>query len=399
MHQAHTGTHRQNPPSRKSMARKRILEILTSCDLEGGWRQCTLLASRLPVHEFDIQFCLLSKDTSDLLLLEKTGLPVHAIGSGRKINPWILVPLIQLMRRWKPDVVHSWDDDANIYGPLAARISGVKTVFCSVCDVTLQKNEWGGVVDRLLKKCITKIIIPNRLLCDFDKTLPDKNDTQLSIIPPAISTHTKTTIKKNEFLQKLQLPENSRLVAISDKMKSGNQLRDAIWATELLKVAGNNVQVFICGKGPKRRSLEQFRNRVQLEDRIHFLDDPERIDQLMEHLDIYWRISGYSEKSSVPLIEAMQRGIPVIADASATHQGLIEHEKNGVLVSAGDPADLASWTQHLLENPAQAKQMGLMGKKITEGQYNSETTIQAIKKLYQEALAGHALSCTNTPNI
>ncbi len=169
-------------------------------------------------------------------------------------------------------------------------------------------------------------------------------------------------------------------------MQSGNQLRDAIWATELLKVAGNNVQVFICGEGPKRRSLEQFRNRVQLEDRIHFLDDHERINQLLEHLDIYWRLGGQWGNSSIPIIDAMRRAIPVIADASVIHRELLEHEKTGILVPCGDPASLASWTQHLLENPDQSKRIGAMGRSAVENQYDPEVTISAMTQLYKQSL-------------
>ena len=69
-----------------------------------------------------------------------------------------------------------------------------------------------------------------------------------------------------------------------------------------------------------RKSLEQFRNRVQLEDHIQFLDDYDLIGELMGHLDIYWRLGGHRGNSSIPIIEAMRRAIPVIADASVNHR-------------------------------------------------------------------------------
>jgi glycosyltransferase involved in cell wall biosynthesis len=368
------------------MARKRILEILSACDVEGTWRQCTQLAVQLPTQEFDVQLCLLARDHRDVALLEKTGLIVQAVGSGRKIDPWILWPLVQLIKKWNPDLVHSWDCITNVYGPLAAHIAGVQTIFCNVWEPANQKNEWKNYVDRFLKNRVNKIIVPSRVLCDSDDTLRNQKDGAVDIIPPGLPLPVETTIERENLLRKLQLPENSRLIAIVDQMHSGNRLRDAIWATELLKVAGHNVQVFIFGKGPRRKSLEQFRNRVQLEDHIQFLDDYDLIGELMGHLDIYWRLGGHRGNSSIPIIEAMRRAIPVIADASVNHRELLEHEKTGILVPCGDPASLASWTQHLLENPAQSKRIGAMGRSAVENQYDPEITISAMTQLYKQSL-------------
>jgi glycosyltransferase involved in cell wall biosynthesis len=379
------------------MARKRILEILSSCDYEGGWRQCALLAAQLPPQEFDVQFCLLSRNRSGELLLKKTSLPVHAVGYGHKPDFWVLWPLVRLIRQWKPDLLHSWDSTANVYGPLAGRIAGVKTIFCSVSDATDQKSKGKIFVDRLLKKHITKIIIPSRRLCDVNHTLMHFANEKLVVIPPAIAMTPNTTIDREDLLQKLQIPENSQLIAISDPMQVGNRLRDVIWATELLKVAGNNVQVFICGKGPQRKALERFRNHVHLQDRIHFLDDHHLIDQLMEHLDLFWKISGYSYTAGNQLIEAMRRAIPVIADESLVHQEFIQHEKTGILVPIGDRAALASWTQHLLENPEYSKRIGTTGQTAVKNKYDPKTTILAQTKLYQQTLKHYPLSYINTP--
>ena len=368
------------------MARKRILEILSSCDVEGTWRQCTELATQLPTQEFDVQLCLLARDRRDVGLLEKTGLIVQTVGSSRKIDPWVLWPLIQLIKRWNPDLVHSWDSVTNVYGPLAAHIAGVQTIFCNVWEPANQKNEWKNYVARFLKNRIQKMIVPSRVLCDSDNTLRNHKDGAIDIIPPGLPLLPETTIEREKLFRKLQIPENSRLIAIVDQMHSGNRLRDAIWATELLKVAGHNVQVFIFGKGPRRKSLEQFRNRVQLEGQIHFLDDYDLIGELMGHLDIYWRLGGHRGNSSIPIIEAMRRAIPVIADVSVIHRELLEHEKTGILVPCGDPASLASWTQHLLENPAQSKRIGAMGRSAVENQYDPEITMSAMTKLYEQAL-------------
>ena len=62
----------------------------------------------------------------------------------------------------------------------------------------------------------------------------------------------------------------------------------------------------------------------------------------------------------------MRLAIPVIADISATHRELLQHEKTGILVPCNDPASLASWTQHLLEDPEQRRSIGVNGQRAID---------------------------------
>ena len=370
------------------MARKRILAILASCDFEGVWRQCSWLSENLPAEEFDVRFALLSGKQADVELLEETGLPVYLVGSGRRSEPLIIWPLIQLIKQQQPDLVHCWDSTATLYGPLAAWMTGRQTVFCNIWQ-SMELNEfWKKSIQWLSKRQIKKMIVPNRTLIKSDSMLEQLREETVEIIPPGISHQDKPATDRKHILAELGVPENSQLIAASDPMESMSPLRKIIWATELLKVAGHNVQVFICGKGHKRQAIENFRNQIQLEDQIHFLADRYLIQELMDHLDIFWQLGGTQGKSVIPPVEAMRRAIPVIADISATHRELLQHEKTGILVPCDDPASLASWTQHLLEDPEQRRSIGVNGQRAIENQFDQESTLAAMTKLYRQSFDG-----------
>ena len=371
------------------MARKRILAILASCDFEGVWRQCSRLSANLPAEEFDVRFALLAGNQSDAELLEETGLPVYLIGSGRKSEPLIFWPLMRFVKQQQPDLVHCWDSTATLYGPLAAWMTGGQTVFCSTWQPTKLNEFWKQSIYWLSKRRITKMIIPSRALVKSDHMLTQLAEESVEIIPPGISHQDKPSEDRNDLLAKLGVPKNSQLIAATDPMDSTSRLREMIWATELLKVAGHNVQIFICGKGRKRKAVENFRNQIQLEDRVHFLEDRYLIRELMGHLDIFWQLGGTKGKCVIPTVEAMRRSIPVIADNSATHRELLQHEKTGILVPCCDPAPLASWTQHLLEHPEQRREIGVNGQDAIEDQFGQEAALAAMTKLYRQSLGSH----------
>ncbi len=368
------------------MARKRILSILTSCDFEGVWQQCSRLSADLPPDLFDTRIALLSGTGSDIKLWARTGLPVYTVGSGRTVEPVSLWPLVRLIHKHQPDLVHCWDSTTNVYGTLAARIAGVRTIFCSVWQPTAPTAAWKEWVQRLLKNRITKMIVPNPILCETDLALMQLADGVVEIIPPGIARYAAPPADRNRLTAKLGIPEKSHLIATCDSLESAAPIREMIWATELLKVAGHNVRVFICGKGHKRRAIERFRNQVRLEEEIYFLEDHQLIAELMGHLDVYWQFGGPRGKSVIPSIEAMRRAIPVIADKSVIHQELLKHERTGIVVPCGDPASLASWTQQLLEHPDQCRNIGVAGRDSIENRFEQEATTAAVTQLYLRSL-------------
>jgi glycosyltransferase involved in cell wall biosynthesis len=63
--------------------------------------------------------------------------------------------------------------------------------------------------------------------------------------------------------------------------------------------------------------------------------------------------------------EAMHQGLPIIAtDAvGAAAGGLVRHERNGLVVAAGDPGALAGALRRLHEEPALRRRMGTHGRR------------------------------------
>ena len=58
------------------------------------------------------------------------------------------------------------------------------------------------------------------------------------------------------------------------------------------------------------------------------------------------------EPFGIVLLEAMARGVPVVAVNSGGPATLIEHERTGLLVQSGEPAALADGLERLLLSPA-----------------------------------------------
>lgn len=83
-------------------------------------------------------------------------------------------------------------------------------------------------------------------------------------------------------------------------------------------------------------------------------------------------------------LEAMARGKPVIGGAHGGAPEVIDDGTSGYLVQHGDPVQLATSIETLLENPILAKQMGGRGRQRVENEFRFSVFAKSVKKLFRE---------------
>jgi glycosyltransferase involved in cell wall biosynthesis len=84
--------------------------------------------------------------------------------------------------------------------------------------------------------------------------------------------------------------------------------------------------------------------------------------------------------------EAMATGKPVIAVRRYGSLDLVSDGVNGFLVDPRSPKQIAEKILWLIENPEEAKRMGLNGRKIVEEKFDIGKRIDRIKTLYMNLL-------------
>jgi glycosyltransferase involved in cell wall biosynthesis len=84
----------------------------------------------------------------------------------------------------------------------------------------------------------------------------------------------------------------------------------------------------------------------------------------------------------------MACGKPVVASRVGGLPDQIIDGYNGFLVPPRDPKALADRILYLLENPSEARRMGLNGRKLAVERFDIEKRVDKIVKLYQELVNG-----------
>jgi glycosyltransferase involved in cell wall biosynthesis len=150
-----------------------------------------------------------------------------------------------------------------------------------------------------------------------------------------------------------------------------------------------NVILRIAGEGPERARLTEQIQSNSLQERVTLLGEVSKpeIEQLLADSDIFCQPS-LQEGLGIAALEAMAAGLPVIASRVGGLVEVVEENKTGYLVAAGDAVGFAQAIATLLENPTKANQMGAAGRVRVEKYFTPEIMIAQTEQLYREILAG-----------
>lgn len=160
-------------------------------------------------------------------------------------------------------------------------------------------------------------------------------------------------------------------------------------ACKLLRDQGYKFMCSIIGEGPERQRLAQQIRQAGLSSHVQLVD-PMSQTQLAEQYhraDLFVHPSVVAKDGNrdvIPnvLIEAMASGIPVISTRLSGIQELIQEDKNGLLVSPGDPQALAEAISSLMQDNQKCEQFVEAAKRSVADAYDWRRNAEELIKTF-----------------
>lgn len=149
-------------------------------------------------------------------------------------------------------------------------------------------------------------------------------------------------------------------------------------------VARDDARLLLVGDGPERRALEAQAEALGVQSRVRFAGARADVDDLWGLVDCL-ALPSLSEGMPLVVLEAMARGIPVVASAVGDVPRLLANASHGRLVPPGDEAALRAALGEALALP---RRHDAQAAAFVQSAHSADAMAARYLDLYQE-LSGH----------
>lgn len=357
-------------------------------------------------HGFDVQAASSPGEEAELAR-ERECILVHEVPMNRGISPLAdlvsLWRLIRLLRRVKPDVVHSHTPKAGLLGTMAARLTGTRGVMLSIFGLPQMTSR--GIKLRLLNTMTRfSCTLAKRVWCDSQSIRQHLIDSKLCradkivVLGHGSSNGIESEHKFNpasySAADRLALraehgiPADALTVCFVGRIVADKGMRELAGAWRLLREKFPDLHLLIVGPFEPQDPLaaedeELFRN----DPRIHLAGMRQDVPRHLAAVELLVNPS-YREGFNVALLEAAAMGLPVVASRVPGCADPVVEGVTGTLVPVREATALAQAIENYLLDPALREQHGRAGRERILRDFQPKQIWQELELQYQELL-GH----------
>lgn len=183
----------------------------------------------------------------------------------------------------------------------------------------------------------------------------------------------------------LGLPTDGFVIGAVGRLSGEKGFDVLIRSVRALVARGLDARLVIVGEGNERARLEQLVRELDLTDRVCLAGWQSDVRGYFEAMDVF-ALSSLREGLPNVLLEAMALDVPVVSTRVNGVPRLVQNGCNGLLVNAGDIAELATALAGLLTSAELRAGFRAAGRRTVETRYNFATRMQRLKRLYDELL-------------
>ena len=385
------------------MKKIKIMRIIARLNIGGPAIHTILLSEGLDKTRFEsiLVTGVVDKHEGDMAYLaqEKGITPIIIPALGRSLNIAndisTFIKIFSLIRKEKPDIVHTHTAKAGTLGRLAAMLYNI---FRIREKCLLIHTFHGHVLHSYFGKSKSTLFVwIERFLARFTDTIIAVSESvKKDLLSLAIGNKNKIItiplgLELEPYLGINRLAKDSndgatsigiigRLVPVKNHkmfLRVAKGLKEA--------VAPEKMRFLVVGDGPLRSELEQYAQELGISEDVTFAGWVKNLQDVYSQLDIA-ALTSLNEGTPVALIEAQAAACPCVATDVGGMQDVIENEKSGFLVPSGDKKSFLNALLELIKSPQRARSMGDYGRNAVKNKFSKDRLIKDIEMLYESQL-------------
>lgn len=397
----------------------RILRIINRLNLGGPTYNASYL-SRYMDERYETLLVSGMKDDSEAsseFIAESMGLkPVYIPDMHRSINPLrdrkAFAAVKNIIREFKPDIVHTHAAKAGALGRLAAHQCGVPVIVHTFHGHVFHsyfhplKTRVFLEIERYLAKRSSSIIaiseLQRRELCDVFKVC---STDRVRVIPLGFDLsrfQADKEQKRIQFRQQYNIADDEVAIGIVGRLVPiKNHKLFLAGIDHLRKHTTKKIRAFIIGDGESRAEVEGYCRELDLpfistgfheaKATVTFTSWIKDVDVAYAGLDII-SLTSFNEGTPVSLIEAQAADKPIVSTEVGGIRDVVHENTTALLSASEDVTGLGENFLKLVDNDSLRATMGSNAYEYINEKYNYTRLVKDMTRLYDELLAKKGIS-------
>ncbi len=384
----------------------KILRVIARLNMGGPALHVAYLTAGLRERGYDttlVAGSLARGEDSMAFVADELGVEVVRIDElGREISPLrdlaATIRLARLIRRERPQILHTHTAKAGTVGRVAALLAGSRRppIVIHTFHGHVLRGYFGPLrslffrlLERWLASSTTALVAVSPQVRDDLVALRVAPRERFVVIRLGIELDERVAAEQDgraESRRYLGIPGDRFAVGWIGRMTAVKRTDDVLVAFKALRDSGVEACLCMVGDGPDRDQLERRAQELGVVRDMLFLGYQEDVAPFYAAFDALVLPSG-NEGTPVSAIEALAAGRPVVATRVGGVPDVVRDGEDGFLVEVGATDELAERLARLARNPALRKRMGEEGRARVLPRYAVDRLVDDVDQLYRSLLS------------
>jgi glycosyltransferase involved in cell wall biosynthesis len=386
--------------------RVKVLRVIARLNMGGPALHVAYLTSELEPRGYDttlVAGSLAPGEDSMAFVAEGRGVDVVRIDElGREISPIrdlvATLKLARLIRRERPQILHTHTAKAGTVGRVAALLAGARRppIVVHTFHGHVLRGYFGPVrsfffrlLERWLARSTTALIAVSPQVRNDLVALGVAPAERFAVIRLGIELDERVAAEQDGRLESrryLGIPRDRFAVGWIGRMTAVKRTDDVLVAFKQLREDGVDACLCMVGDGPDRAQLERRAHELGIVRDTLFLGYQEDVAPFYAAFDALVLPSS-NEGTPVSAIEALAAGRPVVATRVGGVPDVVRDGEDGFLVESGDTSELADRLARLARDPGLRERMGKQGRARVLPRYAVDRLVDDVDRLYRSLLS------------
>lgn len=367
--------------------RIKICQLITRLGQAGAEKCIFELSTKLDRRYFDTWVIGLQSGAM-VDKLRSHGIAVEVLGLKGKWDFPRLGGLIGLLKKMRPDILHTHLFHADLAGRLAGTIAGVKRIVTTVHVAEMRFRPWHFAFARLADGLCDKIVCVSKSVRDFHMRRSGLPKNRYLVIPNGVDTaaYQFDAKARSAWRGRLGVDDSVTLAVFIGRLDRQKGLDVLLDVMDSFAVGGKEVRFAIAGEGPQKAMLDDFVARRPGRTLATYVGLTDDVRGLLCAADIFVMPSRW-EGYGLAMAEAMAAGRACLGTRVPGLMDIVPPDA-GILIEPDNPLALAEAIEKLADDVDMRTTLGRAAQNHANKNLDIGRFIRDHESLYAELLTG-----------